>query len=244
MTLTIEKFVTIEDVMAATAADYNSKQEPRNYIGASMIGSICDRQIWYAGNGTQGSGFDTASILRFIDGHTQEAEMARRLRLLPEIRLYTHDADGKQFGFDLGVISGHVDGIIEGLYESSAPHIWEHKSVNEDDFKKLKKTIEVHGEKKALRFWNHKYFCQAQIYMRGMSSKERIIDRHYMTVSTPGGRDFTALRTEYEAREAEALIAKATRIAMCRTPPERVSNRPDFFMCKHLCQFKDVCHSK
>jgi len=230
---------TIEDVMAATANEYNAMQQPRDYIGASMIGSICDRQIWYAGNGVESQPFDAASILRFIDGHTQEAEMARRLRLLPSIKLETHDADGKQFSFDLGVIKGHVDGIITGIYESQEPHIWEHKSVDEDGLKKLRKAVEVHGEKEALRFWNHKYFCQAQVYMHGMQ-----LSWHYMTVSSAGGRDFTAIRTPYDKREAEALLAKSKRIAMCRTPPERISNRPDFYMCKSMCQFKEICHAK
>jgi len=239
MSLYLEKYITIEDVMAAVALEYNSKNHPRDYIGGSQIGAECDRQIWYAGNGIQGHSFDAATVLRFDDGLRMEAEMARRLRLLPEITLLTHDQDGKQFGFDLGFLKGNVDGIISGLFESGVKHVWENKAVAEDDFKKLKKAVLVHGEKNALRHWNPRYYAQGIIYMYGMK-----MTRHYLTVCTPGGRDFTAIRTESDRAYAEALIAKAKRIAQARTPPERISQRPDFYMCKHLCQFRDVCHGK
>lgn len=237
MSLIIEKFVTIDDVKAAIADDYNKKQTPRNYIGGSQIGSECDRQTWYSASGTEGNPFDAQSILRFDDGFRMEEEMSRRLRLLPEIDLRTHDKDGNQFGFDLGFIKGHVDGVIRGLYESDQWHIWENKSVDEDGFKKLKKAIQVHGEKNALRFWNQRYYAQAIIYMHGIK-----MQRHYLTVCTAGGRDFTAIRTEENKTYAEALMSKAKRIAQCSKPPERISERPDFYMCKHMCQYKDICH--
>jgi len=239
MSLIIDKFVTIDDVMAAIAKEYNDKQTPRDYIGGSQIGAECDRQTWYSASGVKGAPFDVGTILKFEDGFRMEEVMAQRLRLLPNIDLRTHDKDGKQFGFDLGFIKGHVDGVIRGLFESDQWHVWENKAVDEDGFKKLKKAIQVHGEKNALRFWNPRYYAQGVLYMHGMK-----MNRHYLTVCTPGGRDFTAIRTDEDKPYAEALMAKAKRIAQCITPPERISERPDFYMCKYLCQYKDLCHAK
>lgn len=227
----IEGLSTIEDVRLAISRKAQ-EETPRSYIGASQLGAECDRQTWYAGRGEKGKPWPVETLLKFEDGHRTESLMAERLRLLPNIRLY-----GEQTGFDLGFMKGHVDGIIEGLHESATPHIWECKAVSEDNYKKLQKQIELHGEKMALKFWNNTYYVQAVIYMHCMG-----YTRHYMTVATAGGRDFLAIRTNENPKYAEALLDKAKRLARMEEPPNRIGKR-DFYLCK-MCKYQEVCHGK
>jgi len=69
----------------------------------------------------------------------------------------------------------------------------------------------------------------------------RSIERHYMTVSTPGGREETSVRTDYDPFFAAQQEARAKRIVFAPTPPERISEDPEFFTCK-MCDHKDHCH--
>jgi len=217
-------------------------ESPRHYLGMSAIGHECPRNLFYSFRNVAPNVIDGAGAKRIEDGHTQEPIMADRLRLLPYIELHTMDPDkpDRQIGFQLllGHFRGHCDGIIRGIIESPKTwHVWEHKSVNEKSFNKLVKLRQTVGEKKALMEWNVVYFDQAQIYMH-----EAGLTRHYLTVTTPGGRDYTSIRTEYSKSYAEAIIEKAQGIIFDNwVLPEGISDKREFFKCK-WCQFQGHCH--
>jgi CRISPR/Cas system-associated exonuclease Cas4 (RecB family) len=221
---------TMAELRLAIAAKH-AEEKPRDYIGASMMGHECSRAIWYSGNNTKGQAWPVKTLLKFEDGHRTEDLMAERLRMLPFIRLHSQQAE-----IDLGFIKGHIDGVIEGLCESIVPHVWECKAVDEDGFKKLQKAVAVHGEYEAMKQWEHRYYVQAVLYMHGMG-----ISRHYLTVATPGGRDFMAVRTRENPAYAKSIIERGRRIAQSKEPPEKISLRPDHWQCR-LCQYAGVCH--
>ena len=68
------------------------------------------------------------------------------------------------------------------------------------------------------------------------------LTRHYLTVTTPGGRDIASCRTEANPAYAEALREKAKRILNATQPPARVSENPSFYLCK-FCSYYDTCHN-
>ena len=74
------------------------------------------------------------------------------------------------------------------------------------------------------------------MYMHGLK-----IDRHYLTVSTPGCRDFVSVRTEYQVDQAIIFENKAKRIAYENRIPSRLSQDPAFFGCK-FCDHHETCH--
>lgn len=212
---------------------------PRGHLGASMIGDPCMRKLWYSFRWTVTPAFEASTLSRFDDGHRSEAIMADRLRLVREIELHTEDAEGKQFGFKDcgGHFAGSADGMIRGLLQApKTPHIWEHKCVNEKKWAQLNKLKLEHGEKQALLHWDAIYYAQAQVYMHyfGMT-------RHYLTVATPGTRDVTSCRTNYDASAAMSYVAKAEQIIASDVPPTRLTERKDDFRCK-WCTFKEQCH--
>jgi hypothetical protein len=217
--------------------------EPRrSYLGASAIGDACERKLWYSIRpDVPRQPFNAASLKRFADGHHGELVMAERLRLVRGVELWTVDEHtGGQIGgvlFD-GRFQWHVDGVIRGLLQAPAtPHIWEHKQVGQKKFDEFKKLKRQYGEKATLQVWDDVYYAQGIEYMELLD-----LDRHYLTVSTPGGRDFDSCRTEANPTMARSLIGKAKRILDAKEPPARLSDRPEYFKCK-WCDYREVCHS-
>lgn len=213
---------------------------PRPYLGMSGLGRECRRQIWYEFRWSASVWFDAAALKRFADGHRVEDVQAERLRMVPGLTLWTvRPEDGRQFGCeDLGGhLKGHVDGVVLGLIQApKTPHVWEHKSVAPKKFEALKKLVDQVGEKNALREWDVVYHAQAQLYMHYFD-----LDRHYLTCTTPGGREATSVRTERDVTEAIRLIEKARAIVFADHPPARISEDASFYQCR-WCAFAGLCH--
>ena len=212
---------------------------PRAYLGASGIGDDCERKLWYGVQGYPSEPIAWRGLYAIEDGHRTEDLVAERLRLIPGIELWTHKPDGSQYGFSDfgGRFRGHIDGVIKGLLQApNTAHIWENKSVNEKKFKELGKLVAEKGEKNALRAWDKTYYAQGVIYMHYFN-----LTRHYLTVTTPGGRDIIGCRTDANPDYAQALRAKAERILDAKDVPGRISEDPAWYQCK-WCRFSDVCH--
>lgn len=220
----------LNEVLVSEQQPYASKN-----IGFGEIGHDCSRYLWYKINLNEPEVFNADTLRIFRNGHADEAAMAADLRKVEGIELYTHDPerDNKQYKLDAldGRFTGRLDGVIVGLKQApKTPHIWEHKSANDKKFDELLKT-------KDLRSWNFTYYCQAQSNMYHAE-----LDRHYMTVSTPGLRRVTSLRTELDKEFAKSLVKKAERVIEAKEPPERIGG-PDWHVCK-WCRFYGVCHGK
>lgn len=215
-------------------------RDPRNYLGMSSIGKSCERELWYQFRFALFPFFDAKSLKRFEDGHHGEDLQAKRLRMVPGITLMTVDENtGNQYGFEFigGHLKGHMDGAILGLLQAPKTwHVWEHKQVDQKKFDKLNKLKAEHGEKNALEKWDEIYWAQAIMYMGATG-----MTRHYLTCSTPGGRETTSVRTNVNPAAFERLMAKAQRIVTAQEPPPRISDDPDWFQCK-FCDFREICH--
>ena len=217
----------------AMEQQYTSDQ--RGYIGASSIGSACERRIWNQFHWVNAEKMTAKSLKAIADGHNSEEVMASRLRLVDGISLHTHQENGEQFGFEDGHIRGHLDGIIFGLEHSPEQHVWEHKCVNVEKFEKLIK-LKVKDETCALMEWDEIYFAQAQLYMHYFNIKW-----HYLTVCTPGSRDDTACFTALNPDAAKHYIDRANKIVSADKPPPRISESAAWFQCK-WCPFTENCH--
>lgn len=235
---------TLAAVDRALEAEHRA-QKRRSYLGFSIVGDECERRLWYEvqhniHKSVPKEPFTATGIRAVQDGFVGEDIMADRLRKVDGVELHTHDDKGRQFGFkDLGGrFSGHMDGAIRGLIQSPATwHVWEHKQVNEKKFNSLNK-LRAEDEKSALRQWDSVYYAQAVLYMyySGMT-------RHYLTCCTPGGRDYTSVRTEANNKYARKLRERAERVLIATTPPLRVSDNPSYYKCK-WCPFRETCHKQ
>jgi hypothetical protein len=69
------------------------------------------------------------------------------------------------------------------------------------------------------------------------------LTRHYLTVSSPGGRRTVSCRTDYHKATALHYISRAKQIIEANGPPERISADPAFYQCG-WCPFKEICHGR
>jgi len=226
------------------AVEKNQKRQDRNYLGASLIGEPCSRKIWYQYNKYEQAPSSAIGLVAAESGHYAEDVTASRLRLLPFIELHTHDENGSQYGWASadGKMAGHYDGLIRGIIQApKAIHIWEHKDKDHKKFSDFQNKKAKFGDKNTLKNWDEVYYGQAQINMHHAKIDGKHIDRHYMTVSYAGARKYDSCRTYYDPVYAEMLVNKGYSIIENPSPPRRVSEQKDFFLCR-FCNFKEICH--
>lgn len=238
------KTPTEDPTLAAALKALEEREGGRGHsrrVGGSSVGKECARAGWYSFRWASPVVMSAKGLLTVNDGHRGEIVMAELLRGAPGVELWTEDPEkpGQQISFELvdGHFVGKLDGVIIGLLQApKTPHVWEAKVVNQKKFEKLKKDVEKFGEKNALEQWDVVYFAQAQMYMHGMR-----LDRHYLTVASPGVREIVSVRTEYQKARAEMYLGRAESIVFSSGIPSRISKDPAFFGCK-WCDHVDVCH--
>lgn len=240
---TLADILYTDPTLAASDAALEAKalaEKPRGYLGMSQIGESCARKLWYSFRWAGREAFKADTLKRFADGHRTEDLVIDRLRLVEGLDLFsTNEAGGQLRVTDHGGhFSGHLDGTVEGLLQApKTRHVLEVKCVSDKKFTEFKKAVADLGEKQALRKWNPVYYAQAQAYMHYTG-----LHRHYIVVATPGGRDWTSARTEYNAADALQLVTKAKRIIDAQEPPDKISNTPSWYECK-WCAFSPICHN-
>lgn len=216
------------------------RSKPRPYLGMSGIGHPCARKLWYGFRWSAWPEFDATTLKRFEDGHRGEDMQAERLRLVPEVELLTVDPEtGQQYAAvdHGGHFRGHCDGFIRGLLQApKTRHVWEHKQVGEKKQAELEKLKAEKCEKAALAAWDETYHAQAVLYMAYFDA-----ERHYLTCASPGGRRTVSVRTEADPALAELLRQKALTVIQAAEPPARLSEKPEFYICK-WCEFQEICH--
>ncbi|WP_027252017.1 hypothetical protein [Photobacterium halotolerans] len=216
---------------------------PRPHLGASQIGNECRADLWHGWRWNVKAEFDAETHLRFLDGHRSEDVMADYLRKAG-VKLSTGTANGDQHRVSMfgGHFAGSLDGIILGgvpwHHDKDERSVWEHKAVNEKKFKKL---IELDQKKglDALVEWDEVYYAQGQIYMLLKG-----INTHWLTCSTPGCRDFTAVMTKLNRDYAQAMLAKAENIITSFNIPPRAFAKPDFYKAKFLNSYDILYRDK
>ena len=219
----------------------SNRQEARSYLGVSALGHDCERRLWMGWRWVKSEILDATNLRRIMDGFAGEPMMVDRLKAVPGINLSVDGPDGRQWSVSAfaGHLQGHLDGAIKGLLQAPKTwHVWEHKQVGDKGFRDLNRKKEKFGEKNALAEWNGTYMTQAQVYM-GLTGMKR----HYMTVASPGGREITSVRTDFEKPYFDMSIAKAKNILESSTPPPKISSKPDYYQCR-WCHLSTICHDK
>src|SRR5690606_16572752 len=130
-----------------------------------------------------------------------------------------------------GHFRGHLDGIIDGVKEApKVPHLLECKTHSNKSFEQLKK-MGVAASKPG-------HVAQMQVYMhlKGLT-------RAFYLAKNKDTDEYYAERVHYDAAHGAALMAKAERITDANAAPERVSDDPDYFLCKAFkCSSYAICH--
>lgn len=227
-------------IFDATWKAEREKDPPRQYLGASMIGRHCEREIafsWHKTPKDPDKGFSGQLYRIFDRGHAGEDRVAKYLRTAG-FQLVTHRQDGSQFGFSTlgGRFAGHIDGAITGGPTVPAigfpyPALWENKILNNAAFGAL---------------WNHglkeskpEYYAQVNIYMAYMQLQNCIF--------TAENADTCEIFTQVlriDTENAQFMSDRAVRIVASANPFElaRCTTDPCNYHCR-LCDYAKTCWS-
>jgi hypothetical protein len=166
----------------------------------------------------------------FETGEREELRVIQNLRAAGCTVWDRDPATGQQFRYT--AVGGHfalsLDGVVEGLPDSTQPHTLEVKTMSEKYFKVLCNL----GVEKAKPV----YYAQCQIGMH-LSGLDRCL---FISINK-NTDEIYAERLKVDHAFAESLIEKARKIISTERPPLGISNDPAWFECK-FCPYHSICH--
>jgi hypothetical protein len=212
----------------------------RPYLGASIIGRPCARQVqymWKNVNVDRGKGFPPKILRTFKIGDVFE-EMLINYLWDAGFNLQTKNSKGQQFGFKYysDQIRGHVDGIIKDGPKDCGPYprLWECKSMNDKKFFEF----ENQGVKRS----HPVYYYQMQIYMDQL---KLTTNPGILTAMNKDNSRIVHEAVPYNEIDAKKILNRAIEIinkTERKLPMPRVSKYRDNFECRY-CSWQDRCWS-
>jgi CRISPR/Cas system-associated exonuclease Cas4 (RecB family) len=196
-------------------------KQQRTYMGGSILGKECDRQLWYEYKEPIANNNPRVERI-FHLGHLLESYV---ISLLKHSGYVVHHDDGSgQYGFKDEELAGHIDGVIE---LDGVPHLLEIKSASDKRFSEM--------VKKGVRLSDPVYFVQMQVYMKYME-----LDKALFVAINKNDCSIHSEVVEYDPMTAEHAVNRGKEIARMEDKPERKYKSPAFLGCK-FCNYKDKC---
>lgn len=201
----------------------------RSHLGASQIGTECERALYLGWRWSYGRKF-TARILRLFNrGHQEEA---RFLALLEMIGVQFHQPENgeqERISDHGGHFGSALDGILWGVPE--CPNEW---ILGEFKTSGTKPFCDV--VVKGVQVSKPQHYAQMQTCM----ARRGIFKCLYMMVNK-NDDDIYCEIVEYDGRSADSYLMRAGRVIVAREPPKRLSEDPSNFKCG-ICDAKQRCH--
>lgn len=199
------------------------QDEPRNYIGASIIGSDCLRQIWYEFKGEESEDVPIKTRRNWMIGKILEGLI---LNWIERCGIYIARNWLDLKSENISNFRGHLDAVW--IKNDEAHAIIEIKTAKDSSFK-----IFV---KKGVKLWNPQYYAQIQSYM-GMSG----IFNAYILVLNKDNSELSDELVTFDPAFYKQLEEKALMISTAVYPPPKINSSPLWYQCK-TCKFNKVCH--
>lgn len=198
-------------------------RKSRDYIGASLIGADCLRQIWYEFKGTKAEEVPTKIRRTWAIGRHLEGLI---LDWLTEAGVEIVRTWDDLVSERMPYFKGHIDSVW--MKKGKPFAIIEIKTAKDASF-----NIFV---KKGLCAWNPQYYAQVQSYM-GMSG----IHTAYILVLNKDNSEISDELVTFDEVFYQQLCRKAFLIANTNSIPSKINNSPLWYQCK-TCKFNKVCH--
>jgi hypothetical protein len=213
------------------AALAEQREERRDYLGASGIGSECLRRVQY--DWQCDSVFPARTKRIFARGHALE-DISARLLAQAGFRM-ERGTPATAFDAADGSFRGHADGIIvdgPSIPGLAYPCLWEHKGLGASGWRKL--------EKDGLRKAYPQYFDQVQLYLAYLN-----LDANpcLFTAWNADNCEMLHLAIPFDAEAAQAASDRAVRVIQATRAGElldRIASKPDDWRCK-ICSHKERC---
>lgn len=217
-----------------------TESQRREYLGASVIGHVCERHVQFhllAARGQITRPIPAPRILRIFDRGNLYEDRARTW-LKQAGFLFGTTKQGKGFTDFDGRFKGHVDGVITGWKQQGVicpvalPALWEHKCLGSKSWKKL--------EKEKLQNYSSTYYVQTQIYMHYLK-----LSRCLFMATNADTMEIYHEVIEYNQNEALLAVAKVGRVLSATdhgdTVPRHTQDKAHY-ICR-FCDFSEACWS-
>jgi hypothetical protein len=226
----------INDLLDTKFIEKHRSQEKRNYLGASIIGGDCLRQIQLQYMQKEQE-FSAQTLRTFAIGNHLEDLIADWIKLAG-FDLRTRNENGEQFGFSIadGKLKGHCDGIIFGGPDFlKYPTLWECKTLNGESWNDT--------QKRGVLVSKPIYYAQIMLYMTYLNLDEN------PCLFTALNKDTSELYNEiipFDSEAAQRYSDRAVQIIKATESNETmpcISNDSSYFKCK-MCGFRDECRGE
>lgn len=211
----------------------NADDGYRTHLGWSVIGHPCLRYLYYHFRWFWKEEHSARTERIFLAGHQIESELRHILKSMGAKFLDTVDEDGKQI--KVSDIGGHFGGSADGVF------IWPEIGLHEPTLLECKSTKTGAPfnelEKKTVAGAQPRHFKQQSGY--GLHLKIKFAC--YMARNKNDSSLYVEM-VELDWEEAEQNVKKAAwLINDCNTPPARISNKANYYVC-NMCAIKPLCH--
>lgn len=199
-------------------------------LPASLIGHACERYLWYVYRQCCKPDFDGQMHRLFETGELEEKRMTGNLRKIGCTVFDIDETTGKQFKVTAfgGHLKGYMDSCILDLPEAPKTwHVGEYKTHNAKSFRELKK--------KGVKESKPQHYAQVQIEMH-LTGMERAL---YLARNKDTD-DLHSERIRYDKAASMGLMERAQRVITSTNPPDRISNRRDYYQCG-WCDARSIC---
>jgi hypothetical protein len=234
---TAESTVVLDDLAARIKAEidasFDTNNEPfRNHLGASVIGDECTRRIYYHWNWFKSENNTAREERIFLRGHMIEEEIRTILIARGVQFLDSTEATGEQTR--VSTINGHFGGSVDGIF------IWPAVGIHTPMLLECKSS--KHGaafdvvDKKHLSIGKPQHWAQICTYCKLLG-----IGHVCYIIKNKNTEAITVKIIEAWERTGAEMIEKARYIIGTENPPQRISNKPEHFICKQ-CLYNAICH--
>lgn len=208
---------------------YQIPEEKRPYLGISGLGGICNREKWYTFRWAY-TFFKTPKLHRLFNrGHREEPVVKAELERAG-IKTFHMVPEQVEVVGVMGHLKGHPDGELENVPGAEKTrHLAEIKTANNKKF--------VEFSKFGVKDSNEQYWCQGQMYCH-----YRELKRGLFIITNKDNDDRYYERFKYDRVYCEEQEDKALDILISPVPPQRISERPEWYECRY-CNAYNVCHN-
>ncbi len=203
----------------------------RPHLGASLIGTECERALWYAFRWVRPARFPGRILRLFETGQLEEARLVRNLRRTGATVLEVDPDTGRQFRVEAhgGHFGGSMDAIAHGLLESPGTwHVLEFKTHGAKSFSDL--------ASKGVRSSKPQHYAQMQTYMHLAD-----LDWAMYVAVCKDTDNLHVERVPADPHVAQGLLERARRVIFADRPGPRISDDPKWFQCR-MCDYRGICH--
>jgi hypothetical protein len=226
---------TVEEIVDAIYKSYEADDEGDGLpwsIRPSSIGNECGRSVQLAWMWvTTPKKFDGRMLGLFEAGKRAEDELIRDLKRIGW-EVIEKDPAKPTKQWQAKVLDGHCKGYLDGIGRDRVVNgpwmLLEMKSHNNKSFNKTKK----YGVAAA----KPEHFAQMQLYMHVFQLEVAV----YSFTNKDSSEKWKEY-VDYDAKYIERLLEKGSTILGKRVLLPRISNNPDYFMCRY-CDHRAYCH--